>query len=341
MAYNALSDLEVQRRRSYPTLDLWNRYHRMFQLSLRTSEATLCTEIHESDLHRPGLAMSGFTEVYSHQHIQLIGSTEWSFLEAAGPERRREIFAKLSVFRSPLWVLTHNLEPHAELCEMCENNKIPLVVTAMPTVDFARAIQRMLEEWFAPYAPVHASLVDVYGVGMLYIGASNIGKSECVLDLVERGHRLVADDVVKLVRIGNSIIGRSNSIINHHMEIRGVGIIDIRSMFGIKAVRKIKKVEIIVELQYWRGDVLYDRTGLDTQLDDVLGVQIPRVVIPVSPGKNITVISEVIAMNQLMKMDGIDAASRFNEALLDAIQRKASGADTDSLFGANQWDFYE
>lgn len=341
MPYNALSNLEIQRRKHYATLDLWNRYSRTFQLTLHTSESSLCTHIHESDLHRPGLAMAGFTEVYSHQHIQLIGSTEWSFLEAAGPDKRREIFAQLESFRSPLWVLTHGLEPHMELRDMCERQKVPLMVTAMPTVDFARSIQRMLEEWFAPYAPVHASLVDVYGVGMLYVGTSNIGKSECVLDLVERGHRLVADDVVKLVRIGNSIIGRSNSIINHHMEIRGVGIIDIRSMFGIKAVRKVKKVEIIVELQYWRGDVLYDRTGLDTQLDEVLGVQIPRVVIPVSPGKNITVISEVIAMNQLMKMDGIDAASRFNQGLLDAISRKASGEDTESLFGANQWDFYE
>lgn len=340
MAYNALSNLEIQRRKSYPVLDLWNRYHKLLQLTLCTSEATLCTDIYESDLHRPGLAMAGFTGVYSYQHIQLIGSTEWSYLEAVGADQRRAIFARLGSFACPLWVLTHNLEPHQELKDMCEERHIPLVVTAMPTVDFAKAIQRVLEEWFAPFAPVHASLVDVYGVGMLYVGASNIGKSECVLDLVERGHRLVADDVVKLVRIGNSIIGRSNSIINHHMEIRGVGIIDIRSMFGVKAVRKVKKVEIIVELQYWRGDVLYDRTGLDTQMDEVLGVQIPRVVIPVSPGKNITVISEVIAMNQLMKMDGVDAASRFNQALLDAIQKKASGTDMDSIFGYN-WDFYE
>lgn len=341
MAYNALSDLEIQRRKSYPVRDLWNHYQRPFQLTLHTSESTLRTEILESDLHRPGLAMAGFTEVYSHQHIQLIGSTEWSFLESIGSDKRRDLFNNLARFQSPVWVLTHGLVPHQELKDMCEQSQVPLMVTAMPTVDFARAIQRMLEEWFAPYAPVHASLVDVYGVGMLYVGASNIGKSECVLDLVERGHRLVADDVVKLVRIGNSIIGRSNSIINHHMEIRGVGIIDIRSMFGIKAVRKVKKVEIIVELQYWRGDVLYDRTGLDTRLDEVLGVQIPRVVIPVSPGKNITVISEVIAMNQLMKMDGIDAASRFNQALLDAISKKTSSVDSDSILNVTSWDLYE
>lgn len=343
MSYNALTDLEIQRRRKYPVADLWSRHREALGLSLHTSESSLATDILEPDLHRPGLALAGFIGVYSYHHIQLLGSTEWSYLENVGSDRRKEIFNKLSQFRSPLWVLTHDLPPPAELREMCEEMHVPLMVTSLPTVTFARSLQRMLEEWFAPYAAVHASLVDVYGVGMLYVGASNIGKSECVLDLVERGHRLVADDVVKLVRIGNSIIGRSNNIINHHMEIRGVGIIDIRSMFGIHAVRKVKKVEIIVELQYWRGDVLYDRTGLDEQTEELMGIKIPRVVIPVSPGKNITVISEVIAMNTLMKMDGIDAASEFNKALLQAIAQKSTGGHQESLFDGDMsnWDFYE
>jgi HPr kinase/phosphorylase len=262
----------------------------------------------------------------------MVGSTEWSYLESVGQEKRKELFQKLSDFRSPLWVLTHNLKPHAELIAMCEQQNAPLISTQLQTVDFARATQRILEEYFAPYTSVHASLVDVYGVGMLYLGESNVGKSECVLDLVERGHRLVADDVVQLSHIGNSIIGRSNSLIRHHMEIRGIGIIDVRSMFGIHAVRKVKKVEVIVELQPWQQNTSYDRTGLSSTINAIMGVNIPRVLIPVSPGKNLTVISEVIAMNTLMKMNGFDTANAFNESLLKAIELKTQGRRTDDAF---------
>jgi HPr kinase/phosphorylase len=335
-----LKNLTLQRKKSYPVQDFFSRYEKELHLTLCTSPESLNSEITEPHLHRPGLAMSGYTDVYSHQRIQLIGTTEWSFLEAVGPEKRIEIFEKLSVFRSPLWVLTHQFRPHPELLALCEKQNLPVMITEDSTLKFSRNLQKILEEWFAPYTAVHASLVDVYGVGMLYTGASNIGKSECVLDLVERGHRLVADDVVKLMRLGDSIVGKNNTIINHHMEIRGVGIIDIKSMFGIHAVRSIKKVEIIVELQYWNENSIYDRTGLDNKNISIMGIDIPKVLIPVSPGKNITVISEVIAMNALMKLDGIDSATEFNKSLLKAISEKRDGKSPaeDSLLNT---DFYE
>jgi HPr kinase/phosphorylase len=175
-------------------------------------------------------------------------------------------------------------------------------------------------------------------VGLLYVGQSSIGKSECVLDLVERGHRLVADDAV---RLGNSIVGRSNSVIKSHMEIRGLGIIDVRSMFGVKSVRRVKKIEMVVELRNWNQAESYERTGLDHLYDEIMGVQIPRVVIPVSPGKNITVISEVIAMNKLMKSEGVDSAKLLDEALRAEIERKMKGEATHELFQGEIWDFYE
>lgn len=324
--------------------DFFEQFGAQLQLELKTPESSLRTLITEPEIHRPGLAFSGFTDVFAHQSIQMVGTTEWSYLESIGPERRKEAFTRLGFFESPLWVLCHGLMPHPEMLAMCESQNVPLVVTRMNTVDFIRAVNRELEGWFAPFVIVHASLVDVYGVGMLYTGASNVGKSECVLDLVERGHRLVADDSVKLVRVGNSLVGHTDGVIGHHMEIRGVGIIDVRSMFGIHAVRKVKKVEIIVELQYYQEGAPYDRTGLDTQSEDIMGLQVPRVVIPVLPGKNITVISEVIAMNALMKQAGVDTATEFNKNLMKAIEQKmAKGKEEeDNIFWYRQISgFYE
>jgi HPr kinase/phosphorylase len=178
---------------------------------------------------------------------------------------------------------------------------------------------------------------------MLFVGDSNVGKSECVLDLVESGHRMVADDVVHVSHMGNVLIGRPDPLIRHHMEIRGVGLLDIRSMFGIHAIRKVKKIEVIVELQPWSQNVSYERTGLNELDEVVMGVSVPKIVIPVSPGKNLTVICEVIAMNALMKMNGQNVARDFNESLMQKIKAKAKGEYTDDLLEMDpeNWSPYE
>jgi HPr kinase/phosphorylase len=242
-----------------------------------------------------------------------------------------------------MWVVTHSQMPHPELKAMCDRLNIPLFSTTLHTYEFNKIAQRILEEFFAPHAIIHGSLVDVYGVGMLYVGDSNVGKSECVLDLVESGHRMVADDVVHISNVGRSIIGRPDPLIKHHMEIRGVGILDIRAMFGIHAIRKVKKIETIVELQQWHRDGGYDRTGLNEQEEEVMGIKIPKVVIPVAPGKNLTVISEVIAMNTLMKYSGQNVAQDFNESLMQKIKAKAKGEYVDDLldFDNQNWSYYE
>lgn len=342
MSAYSLKDLNVNCRDKYPVKNLWLKHKDLLQLELCTGEDSLNGFIEESGLHRPGLAMAGFTSVYSSHQIQVIGHTEWNYLESLGPEKRRAIFKNLSQFHSPLWVITHDQKPHQEFLDMCNDQNAPIFCTPLYTFEFANIVQRILEDFFAPYAVIHASLVDVYGVGMLYIGESNVGKSECVLDLVERGHRLVADDVVHISQIGSSIIGRANPMVKHHMEIRGVGIINIRSMFGIHAVRKVKKIEVIVELQQWDRHATYDRTGLSSSVEEIMGVKIPHILIPVLPGKNLTVISEVIAMNSLMKMDGMDTASSFNELLLRRIKEKAKGYKDDymddSFFNGNAYE---
>ncbi len=315
-------DVEILRKESFPVRDFFKCYADTLKLELVSNENTLVTNVVEATLNRPGLALAGFTDVYTYQRIQVLGSTCWAFLESQLPEQRKKIFERLARFQTPLWVLTHDLPPHDEMLEMCNRLKMPLLTTHMSTLKFVEETQGILAEWFAPTAPIQASLVDVHGVGMLVVGPSNIGKSECVLDLVERGHRLVADDMVKLTRLGNSIIGKSNHVIEHHMEVRGIGIIDIRTLFGIHAVRKVKKVEVVVELQHWQKDVDYQRTGLDKEHVELMGVPVNKVTIPVSPGKNITVIAEVIAMDVLMKLNGIDTASDFNNRLKDIISSK-------------------
>lgn len=343
MAESRLKDIKILHRERLLVRDFFCRYGKDLQMACHSSDSSLDAPIAESGIHRPGLAMAGYTKVYSSQQIQVVGHTEWNYLESIGHEGRVKVFEDLMEFKAPMWVVTHAQNPHVELREMCERKGIPLFSTTLHTYEFVKLSQRILEEFFAPHAIIHGSLVDVYGVGMLYIGDSNVGKSECVLDLVESGHRMVADDVVHISNVGRSIIGRPDPLIKHHMEIRGVGILDIRSMFGIHAIRKQKKIEAIVELQQWRQDGSYDRTGLNGAAEEIMGVKIPKIVIPVAPGKNLTVISEVIAMNILMKMNGQNVAEDFNEALMQKIKAKAKGEYVDDLldFDPQNWSYYE
>ncbi len=343
MSESRLKDIKILHREKLSVRDFFSHFGKDIQLALHSPEEDLDTFIAESGIHRPGLAMAGYTRVYSSKQIQVVGHTEWNYLESLGPEGRREVFERLSVFRAPMWVVTHAQMPHTELRDMCLKLHIPLFSTTLHTYEFNKVAQRILEEYFAPHAIIHGSLVDVYGIGMLYVGDSNVGKSECVLDLVESGHRMVADDVVHISHVGNAIIGRPDPLIRHHMEIRGVGILDIRSMFGIHAIRKVKKVEVIVELQPWQRDTHYERTGLNKLEEVVMGVHIPKIVLPVAPGKNLTVISEVIAMNALMKMNGQDVARDFNEDLMKKIKAKAKGEYADDLLEMDieRWSLYE
>ncbi len=322
-------------------MNFFDIHHQRLKLSVHTNAGTLSSYIEEGGIHRPGLALAGFLDVYNSRQIQMIGNTEWYYLESAGQEKRKEIFRRLANSPTPLWVLTNGLRPHQELVDLCEQQHIPLMTSQLSTADFSHIVQHFFETFFAPYYSIHGSLVDVYGVGMLYVGSSNVGKSECVLDLIERGHRLVADDAVNVSRIGNSIVGRASNLVKHHMEIRGVGIINIKSMFGIHAVRNSKKIEMLVELQHYEKDKSYNRTGLDTKTQLILGINIPHIVIPVSPGKNLTVISEVIAMNTLMKMDGVDTAKEFSNELQKTIQRRKNGRDDIDYSAADDPSFWE
>jgi HPr kinase/phosphorylase len=220
--------------------------------------------------------------------------------------------------------VTKGLELPEGMEAIAKQHGVTILRSRLKTQEFYKRITPFLEDAFAPTTSLHGSLADVYGVGLLFTGASGIGKSECVLDLVERGHRLVADDLVITRKKGHDIvIGSGHPLQRHFMEIRGVGLIDVKAIFGIRAVRQQKRIEVVVVLTKWEEGMVVERTGLEVDSTEILGVEIPRIHVPLNPGKNITVIAEVIAMNHLMRYSGEDPAQAFNERLKGHLQQKA------------------
>jgi HPr kinase/phosphorylase len=296
--------------------DLLERRRESLDLQLAAGQHGLTREITSADISSPGLVLAGFTDRFPSRRIQVIGETEVMYLRSMESDRRRSVLAEFLGPEIPVVFVTKGLEPPAELMQLAEERSIPVLKSGLKTGEFYRRIKPFLEDEFAPATAIHGSLADVYGVGLLFVGASGIGKSECVLDLVERGHRLVADDVVVVRRRGfDVLIGQAHEHQQHHMEIRGIGIIDVRALFGVRAVRQQKRIEVVVQLEHWREGASYDRTGLDRETAEILDTHIPRVLVPLNPGKNITVISEVVAMNHLLRYSGVDSARMFEQNL--------------------------
>ncbi|NIR43162.1 MAG: HPr(Ser) kinase/phosphatase [Gemmatimonadetes bacterium] len=287
------------------------------QLHLATSgERATDRVIRKSEISSPGLVLAGFTERFAGGRVQVLGETEISYLRSLSEDECRRAVETLLSFEVPCVIVTKGQRLPPVLVEVAEDRGTAIIVSALKTAEFYRRIIPFINDHFAPQTHLHGSLADVYGVGLLFVGRSGIGKSECVLDLVERGHRLVADDVVHISRQGHDVlIGRGHELARHHMEIRGIGIIDVQALFGIRAIRQQKRIEVVVKLVEWHDRGAYERTGLDAEFVDILDVPIPRVTVPLNPGKNITVISEVVAMNHLLRYAGIDSAGTFDANL--------------------------
>jgi len=293
-----------------------------FKLCLFTDEHTLQSQIINNEVSRPGLVLCGFTERFAFDRTLVFGETEIVYLESLPEEKLKSYIEIMCSFDIPCMVVSKGLEPPRLMIEVANRRGIPVLGTTLGTQNFNRMLAGFLEQFFAPQTFIHATLADVYGVGLLYTGPSGIGKSECVLDLVERGHRLVCDDVVRIIRVGeNTVVGMMNEKLGHHMEIRGLGIIDIFRLFGIRAVRSRKRIEVVVQLSRWENNVQYERTGLVDLTTKILDVELPLVQVPLVPGKNITVIGEVIAMNHLLKQKGYHTAKEFNRRLLEEMQQ--------------------
>lgn len=282
----------------------------------------------EADLHRPGLALAGYLKLFTYQRIQVIGNTETQFLENMPEDRQKEVFRRLVQFDIPVIFLTSSNQLPSYLLEIATDSGIPIYSTPFETTRFMYILRDFLEDQFAIQTMAHGSMVDVYGIGVLIAGKSGIGKSEVALDLIERGHRLVADDVVMLTKKNNVIMSSSTEISKHFMEIRGLGIVDVMSMFGIRSIRYQKRLEVILELTLWDETREVERTGLNDDAISILGLDIPLIHLPITPGKNITVIAEVIAMNYLLKHYGYDPAKAFQERVQSSIKEKTKGLES-------------
>ncbi|CAH0122793.1 MULTISPECIES: HPr(Ser) kinase/phosphatase [unclassified Paenibacillus] len=299
-----------------------------FQLEVVAGEDGLKRAITVDDLYRPGLEMAGYFEYHPKDRVQLLGRTELAFFETLSPEVRIDRMNHFCVEETPCIIITRNLDVPQELLDLSGERQIPLLRSGLPTTILTSRITNFLEKKLAPSATIHGVLVDVYGVGMLITGSSGIGKSETALELVKRGHRLVADDAVEIRQTSDfQLHATAPELIRHLLEIRGVGIINVMTLFGAGAVRNNKKISVVVKLEAWQQDKQYDRLGLDEEMTRIIDTDIPLVTIPVRPGRNLAVIIEVAAMNFRLKRMGYNAALQFTNKLTETIADDADDLD--------------
>ena len=310
-------ELPVNRKNSIAVARLLDRMAEDLELEVLAGYQGIGRPVFTSDINRPGLAISGYLEYFANDRVQILGNTEIHFMErlssAELSRRLRDMFS----FEIPAFVLSRNLEPQNLFLDMCNRRGVPVLRSSLSTDQVISRIILFLAEEFSPETVVHGSAVDCYGVGCLIVGPAGIGKSETALELVERGHRLVVDDVVAIKRHREDMLyAETNPVIEHHMEIRGVGFIDVKAVFGVGRVRNSKRVSLVIELEEWRKDSKYDRTGLEEEYVNILGVNIPYLCIPVRPGRNLAIILEVAALNHRLKELGVNPAEQLNERIL-------------------------
>jgi HPr kinase/phosphorylase len=307
-------------------------------LELLAGQTGLDREVQVPRIQKPGLALAGYTKNLHPDRIQILGSTELTYLDEItdrDPLRARQSLEQLCALKICCFIITKGLPAPPLLLDAVERQGIPLLRSHHISSTFISLITQYLEERLLPQTTVHGVLVDVLGVGVLLIGKSGIGKSECALDLVLRGHRLVADDVVKVrFKFPAVLFGEGSDLLHYHMEIRGLGIINIKHLFGVAAIRERKKIDLVIELAEWQEGAEYDRLGLEERHYDLLGVKLPLQTIPVRPGRNITGIVEVAARNQLLKEMGYHSAVEF-EARLEQRMAETARLHSHSIIGSN------
>jgi HPr kinase/phosphorylase len=305
--------------------DLYDDKEYDLRLRLVGGAKGLKKRIKASQVQRLGLAFAGFTGFVQPFRVQVIGNAEISYLRTLSPVKRQETIKKICSLRIACLIVTRNLEIPSLLIEESKKKRLPLFQTDLYTPELIERITKFLENKLAPSTTIHGVLVDIFGVGVLILGRSGIGKSECALDLILRGHRFVADDLIFLHRRSpQTIFGSGIDTVKYHMEIRGLGIISIASLFGVEAIRDRKKVEMVVELMEWESSKDYDRIGFEEQSYGILDVDLPMVKIPVTPGRNLASIVEVAARNHLLKGMGYHPAREFERQLVAkmSIRRK-------------------
>lgn len=295
----------------------------VFNLNLICGEEGIGRHILTSDISRPGLEMAGYFTHYPAERVQLLGKTELSFFLMLPKAERIERMEKLCAEDTPAIIISHNMEVPEELRMASEESHVPVLTTNLSTTRFSSKLTTYLESRLAPSTAVHGVLVDIYGIGVLITGNSGVGKSETALELVKKGHRLVADDCVEIYQESeNTLVGNAPPLIAHMLEIRGIGIIDIMTMFGASAVRSHKRISLVIDLEVWDAEKTYDRLGIETETMRILDTELTKLTIPVRPGRNLSVIIEVAAMNHRLKNLGVNSAEEFTKRLENVIQEQ-------------------
>jgi HPr kinase/phosphorylase len=304
-------------------------------LRLVTGEDGLDRVIARPRVQKPGLAFAGYYEYIKPWRVQIIGESETKYLQSLPPRLREKRVREVAALEISTFIVTKGIAPLDEFRQECEKRSVPLFSTpAMSSTTITRCTY-FLEETMAPRVTMHSGLLDVYGIGVLLLGDSGIGKSECALDLVYRGHRLIADDLVVVRRHPNDVLlGYSNDLLRHHMELRGIGIIDIKDLFGVASTRDVKPIDLVVKLEKWVEGNEYDRLGIAGETYELLGVSKPYVRLPVASGRNLALLVEIAARNHLMKLQGYDSARAFTQKI-DQMIANNSGAASDSLPHSN------
>jgi len=292
-------------------------YGEALQLTMLAGERGLDRVIREPTINRPGLVLAGFTRYFALHRIQVIGAAESAFLKSLPPEKREKQYHKLLSYRIPCIVCTRSINPDRKCLKAADTAAIPVFKCPMVTMKFINQATLALEMMFAPRGVEIGSMVDILGVGVIIRGESGIGKSECVLELIERGYSLVSDDITRVVLLdGKDVVGSSDEVTRNLMEVRGIGIINVAAMFGVKAIRTDKRVDLVVTLKPWDEVTDIDRLGLEDNHVKILGINVPHITIPVRPGRNLARLIEVAAFHDKMKISGINPAKELNDRLI-------------------------
>lgn len=299
------------------------------QLVLVSGGDGLDNMLNRASIQKPGLALAGFLEYIHPGLIQIFGKSEITYLCERPPAERTRILSQLCRQGGTCFVVASGLEPPTELVDETERHQVPLLRTDLPSSPTIDYLTRYLEDRLAPRAVLHGVLLDIYGLGVLLMGDSGVGKSECALDLVVRGHRLVSDDVVEIKRRRELLVGTGPELTRYHMELRGLGIINVKDLFGVAAVRMNKFVEYVIRLDPWRDGKRYDRLGLDEKSYEILGIELPYVEMPVGPGRNLSVLIEVAARNHLLKLKGYHPARELARMLGNRLKPRSEEEEAD------------
>jgi len=313
--------------------EFYEKLKKKLRLRLIAGSKGIDRPITVAELNRPGLALAGYCDYFADKRIQVLGKVEMTYLEKMEPHLRYERLKIIFGKKVPCIVLARRMKPSEELLSIAQEHNIPVIRSPYMTMKFINQATLFLEDSFAPTITYNGDEVEVFGVGVLIIGKSGVGKSETTLGLISKGHRLVADDIVRLKLVeSNYIIGEGAKITRHFMELRGIGIINVQTLFGVGCIKERKRVELVVSLEKWNSEKEYERLGIESEYIRILGFKLPHITIPVRPGRDVISLVEVAALNYRLKKLGINPAQELNNKLMEVMQNKALGKANDSIF---------